>query len=186
MSQIAVDDEPVQAYEGKVHVGGQFPTTNISRVANELIFFGKYVVPLSTGELTVGDQSVQLPVSAADILLAQQGGGIAIADISVERTRLTGGAANSAPFGAYIAETMLPVMRKGQIWVVVETELLDLSLGVFVRFQNAGGSPPAASLGSFTPVNTADHEPAAEGLAWLAAVTIGAVDFALLSVNLPA
>jgi hypothetical protein len=35
-------------------------------------------------------------------------------------------------------------------------------------------------------VVTADHVPAPEGFAWLGAASIGGVNFALLSVNLPA
>jgi hypothetical protein len=189
MSQTAVNAEPGQAYEGKVHVSGSFPTSFVSRIANELIYFGKLVVPLTTGELAVGGaaggpQSVKLPTTAADVLLAKQGGGIAIADPSIERLSVNGVA---AAYGAYPAEDALSVMRKGQIWVVVETALLDLSLPVFVRVATPGGTPPAASLGSFSPVDTgADFEPAPEGLAWLGAAAVGAVNFALLSVNLPA
>ncbi len=188
MSQTAVDDEPVQAYEGKVQVSGSFPTTNISRIASVLIYFGKLVTPLSGTELAVGGagpQEVKLPTSAAEILRAENGGGIAIADPSIERLRVSGGGANSAPYGAYPAEDSLAVMRKGQIWVVVETALASLDDAVLVRFQNPGGSPPAAQLGSFTTAAGADFAAAPAGLAWLGSALIGGVDFALLSVNLP-
>lgn len=181
MSQATVNDEPGQAYAGKVHLSGQFPSSALSRLASELIYFGKLVSPLSTGDLTVGDQSVKLPTSAADILLAAQGGGISQADPSVERTKTAGVLDN---FGAFLDESSLPVMRKGQIWVEVEAEVTDLSAGVFVRFQNAGTIPEAA-LGSLTPTNTADHEPAPEGMVWVGAVTVGSQNFGLLSVNLP-
>ena len=48
---------------------GQFPTTVVSRLAEELFFFGKLGV-VTGAQLTVGDQSVKLPTSAAEVLLA--------------------------------------------------------------------------------------------------------------------
>ena len=175
MSQIAVDNEPGQAYEGKVHL----PSPNIaSYIASELIPFGKLVFTAAT-DLTVGQQECSLPTSAAEILLTTQVGGIAIADPSVEL-------AQGDTFSSYAHEDMVPVLRKGQIWVVTAAAVTDLSAGVFVQFQNAGGSPPALSLGSLTPTDTADTEPAPEGFVWVGATTIGGVNFGLLSVNLPA
>ena len=115
------------------------------------------------------------------MLLAAQGGGVSQADPSVERTSTAGVLDN---FGAFADESALPVMRKGQIWVQTEIAVADLSLGVFVRVSTPGTIPEAA-LGSFTSVNTVDHEPAPEGMVWMGAVTIGGEFFALLSVNLP-
>lgn len=191
MSQTVVADEPVQAYEGKVENSIAFPTTIESKIASELIYFGKLAIVADAdvvyGGADGGPQEVQLPTTAAEVLLAKQAGGVAIADPSVERLRVSGGGANSAPYGAYLTETAVPVMRKGRIWVVVEAAVTALSLGVFVRMDNAGGSPPAASLGSFSPVDSgADFEPAPEGFAWAGAASIGGVEFGLLSVNLPA
>jgi len=188
MSQTSVENEPVQAYEGKVQHGGQFPTTTISRLATELTFFGKAVSPIladvdmgGAGDLA---QQCQLPTSLAEINAML---GVAIADPSVERLRDPAalGVPNSAPFGAYSDEAAVPIMRKGRIWVVVDTKLASLDDGVFIRFQNAGGTPPTESLGSFDTVNSADHEPAPAGFSWVGASTQGATEFALLEINLP-
>ncbi len=187
MSQASVSDEPVQTYEGKVDVSGQYPTNYISRIASESIYFGKAVSPVGTDELEVGGasggpQEVKMPSSAALIALITQGGGVAIADPSKERLKNNG---VYVDYGVYLHEDSVTVMRKGRIWVVVEAELTDLSSGVYIRFQNAGATPPAASLGSFTPTNTADHSEAPAGFAWLGAATIGSVNFGLLELNLP-
>ncbi len=191
MSQTAVNDEPVQAYPGKVQYGIKFPTTNVSRIASELIYFGKLVITpgtdLAVGGAAGGPQSCQLPTSAAEVLLATQAGGVAIADPSIERLRDPNnlGVANSAPYGAYPQEDALPVMRRGQVWVQTEAALADLSDGVFVRVANSG-TIPEASLGSFTPTNTADHEPAPDGFAWAgSAVGEGGIFLGLLDINLP-
>lgn len=193
MSQTTVNDEPVQAYEGKVQYGGQLPTSIISKLASELIYFGKLVTPYDNAELAVGGaaggpQRVKAPTSAAEVTRVLKGGGVAIADPSVERMRnpAAPGDPNSAPFGAFAAEAMLPVMRKGLLWVVVETELTNLDSDVYVRYQNAGGSPPAAQLGSFTQGAAGDFAVAPDGFAWQGAASIGAIHLALLSVNLPA
>jgi hypothetical protein len=192
--QEIVNDEPVQAYEGKVQDSVSFPTSIISKLASELIYFGKLVTPYDDAELAVGGasggpQRVKAPTSAAEITRCLKGGGIAIADPSVERMRnpAAPGTPNSAPFGAFASGDMLPVMRKGRIWVVVETELTDLDSDVYVRFQNPGGSPPAAQLGSFTQSAGADFDLAPSGaFAFQGAATIGGVHFALMAVNLPA
>jgi hypothetical protein len=183
MSQTAVNDEPAQAYEGKLDVSGQFPSTRISRAASELIYFGKLVVPIADDDLAVGDQSVQLPTSAAEILSAKGGGGVAVADPSQERLLVSG---VPAAYGAYPDESMVQVLRKGRIWVVTETAIAGFTDGVYVRFQDAGVTPPTEQLGSFTGTNEADTEPAPEGFAWVGSASIGGIDFGLLSVNLPA
>ena len=186
MSQTQVNDAPGQAYAGKVQYSGQFPTTVVSRLAEELFFFGKLGV-VTGAQLTVGDQSVKLPTSAAEVLLAAKAGGVSIADASIERLRDPAnlGVANSAPFGAFPIESAVPLMRKGAVWVQTEVAVANLSDGVFVRVQNVGAIPLAA-LGSFTPVNTFDHEPGPEGMGWSGAVTIDGLFFGLLEINLPA
>lgn len=184
--QTAVNNEPVQAYEGKVHVSGQFPTSVVSRLASELLYFGKLVVPYAVTELEVGSQRVKAPTLAAEVDLAPAGGGVAIADPSVERLRDPSSPADPAPFGAYVAEASVPVMRKGLIWVVVETAIASLANGVYARFQNAGGTPPAAQLGSFTSAAGADFQALnAAHFAWQGSAAIGGVDYGLLAVNLP-
>lgn len=187
MSQTVVDDEPVQAYEGKVQVGGQYPTTNRSFIASELIYFGKAVSLLSGTELAVGGasggpQQIQLPSVATDITttLFQ---GVAAADPSVELTRTTG---TDDPFGAYVATSTVRTLKKGLVWVVIGTALSDITDGVFVRFQNPGGTAPTEQLGSFDSVTSADHaEIVAGNVSWAGAATIGSVEFGLLELNLP-
>lgn len=190
MSQVTVNDEPGQAYAGKVHSatpqGGV-----VSLLASELIFFGKLVfvaaADVAVGGAAGGPQTCALPTSAGEALLAKFAGGVSIADPSQERLRnpLTPDIANSAPFGAYPDESAVGVMRRGRLWVQTEVAVADISLGVFARVANAGVNP-IASLGSFTPVNTADHEPVPEGLAWAGAATVDGLFFGLLNVNLPA
>lgn len=177
MSQTQVNDAPGAAYPGKVQYSGQFPTQDVSRIASEDILFGKLVTVLGT-ELTPGDQSASLPVDAAGVLLAAKAGGVSVADPSIETVA-------SALGGVFVDESVLPVLRKGQIWVQTEAAVADLNDGVFVRVQNAG-VVAADQLGSFTPVNTADHEPAPEGMGWAGATTIGGLFFGLLDMNLPA
>jgi len=184
--QTVVTNEPDQAYEGKAQFGGQYPTTRDSYLASELIYFGKAVSLLSETELEVGGatggpQSVKLPAAAADVtdLLL----GVAVADPSVERIVNNG---IPAAFGAFNAETSLSVLRKGAVWVVVATALSAFSDGVYVLFQNPGGTPPTDSLGSFDTVAGADVQVVAAGMAWKGSATVGGVDFGLLEINLPA
>jgi hypothetical protein len=191
MSQTSVADEPVQAYPGKVENSGQFPTQNISRIASELIYFGKLAITadtdLAVGGAAGGPQECKLPTTAAEVLLAAQGGGVAIADPSIERLRdpLNLGVANSAPYGAFPHEDAVPLMRKGRVWVQLEAALAALSAGVFVRVSTPG-TIPIASLGSFTPTNTVDHEPAPEGFSWAgSALGEGGIFLGLLDINLP-
>ncbi len=187
MSQTVVDDEPVQAYEGKAQHGGQYPTTFVSYIASELIYFGKAVSLLSTAELAIGGadggpQSIKLPAATTDVStnLFQ---GVAKADPSVQRTRTAG---VDDDFGAFIAETTVPVMKKGRIWVVVTTAITSINDGVFVQFQVPGGSPPALQLGSFDSATTANNEEiTSNNVSWAAATTIGSQNFGLLELNLP-
>ncbi len=191
MSQTVVNDEPGQAYAGKVHQatpqGGV-----ISLLASELTYFGKLVIVAAAdvvvGGAAGGPQTCALPTSAAEVLLATQRGGVSIADPSQERLRdpSTPDIANSAPFGAYPDETAVGVMRRGVIWVQTEVAVTDMTAGVFVRVATPG-TIPIASLGSFTPVDSGtDHEPAPAGFAWAGAASEGGLFFGLLSVNLPA
>lgn len=191
MSQTAVTDEPGQAYAGKVESGGQLPTTIITRVASELTYFGKLAITadadVAVGGASGGPQTCAAPTSAAEVLLATFGGGVSIADPSVERMRdpATPNIANSADFGAYGDESAVGLMRKGLIWVQVEAAVTALSDGVFVRVSSVG-TIPIAALGSFTPTNTANHEPVPSGMVWAGAAAVGSLNFGLLSVNLPA
>ncbi len=184
--QTSVNDEPDQTYEGKVQVGGQYPTTYVSRIADELIYFGKAVSLLSATELEVGGaaggpQAVKLPTSVTDVTELFQG--VAPADPSVQRTRTAG---VDDDFGAYIAQSSVQVLRKGLVWVVVDTALASIADGVYVRYASPGGTPPTDSLGSFDTVSIAtENEELTNGVSWAGSASINGVNFALLELNLP-
>lgn len=180
--QTSVTQGPVQAYEGKVQTPNLYPNTAISRIASELIYFGKAVVPLTlTSDLVVGSQQAKLPTLAAEVPVLL---GIAQADITVERLRDPASLADDAPFGGFVATDSFNIMRQGQIWVVVGTAFNDFSDGVFVRWQVPGGTAPTESLGSFDTVTSANHAEVTAGLSWAGGHTQGGVNFALLNVNL--
>lgn len=63
MSQTSVADQPVRAYEGKVHVSGDFPTTIESLLASEIVYFGKAVSIYADNEVALGNQRCKLPTS---------------------------------------------------------------------------------------------------------------------------
>lgn len=177
MSQTAVVDFPVIAYEGKLQEGGQYPTTRISKFASEIIYFGKAVSPLAVSDIEIGNQSVE-QVDATGAIID----GVAVADTTLERLSDAGVA---AAYGAYSDESSVNILRKGRIWVVSTDAVDDLSKGVFVRFQNAGGTPPTEALGSFRATADADSYEWTGGVKWVAGATIGGVEFGLLEINLP-
>jgi hypothetical protein len=181
MAQTAVNDEPTQAYEGKLY---DRAGRSISRLASELIYFGKAVSLLAVTDLAVGGasegQSVKLPAAAADItsdLLE----GVAVADPSLERLSVAGVPAN---YGAYTDESAVRVLRNGRIWVVTTAEIIDVTVGVYVRWQVPGGTPPTESLGSFAGAASANHALVPTTRAkWRGAATIGGVFFGLLELG---
>lgn len=181
MSQTAVTNEPAQAYEGKLHTGIS-ESQIMSRLASEIIYFGKGVVPYDDDEIVVGDQRVILPAATGDPAKFL---GVAIADPSLERLRDPTDPAVAAPYGAYVQYQAVQVLRKGQIWVVSEDAVDDLTKGVWMRFQNESATPPTEQLGSFRATTEGDYEEIAAGAKWLAGATIGSVEFGLLEVNLP-
>ena len=145
MSQLVYDNFPEQAREGFIADNTQVRDI-VSRLAEVVVPFGKFVVA-STGQ---SEDLAKLPTVTGDITTPGLATGIAIADPSVET-------AKADTFGNYKVNTTIPVMRKGRIWVIAEDEVTDLDADVFVRFADAGGSPPDASLGSFrTDADTAD------------------------------
>ena len=185
MAQTALKSEPDQAYEGKVQDRADRVE---SRLASELIYFGKAVSLLAVTDLAVGGaaggpQSVKLPAAAADITGLFEG--VAIADPSIER--LDDATGQPAPYGAYPDEASVSVLRRGRVWVVTKTLIADITVGVYVRFQKAGGSPPVDQLGSFEAVAGADVQVIAAGAKWRGATTDSAGAFlGLLELNLPA
>jgi hypothetical protein len=83
--------------------------------------------------------------------------GIAIADVSVERLpHPTTGVVNTAPYGAYLANTTLPLMRKGRVWVVSADAVDNLSKSVFVRSSVAAGT--AATITDTTTYAVTDQD----------------------------
>jgi hypothetical protein len=176
MSQTAVAVEPAEAYEGKVENSIMYPTTFVSFVASALIYFGKFVALKAATELTKGNQEIKLPAAATDVT-GLLGAGVAIADVTKEPIADT--------YGGYVAKDSVPVMRKGRIWVVSEDAVDDLTKAVFVRWQVPGVTPPAASLGSFAATTSANHAQAPATYKWVAATTIGSVNYGLLEINLP-
>jgi expansin (peptidoglycan-binding protein) len=181
MAQTSVADEPVQTYEGKVENSVGLPTTIVSGIASELIYFGKFVVAADPTDVAyggAGQQEVALPGSAAEITGLTAIAGVAIADVSRE-------AIAGAAYGGYTHESSVGILRKGRIWVVVSTAITDLTDGVYVRWQ-VPGTPPVDSLGSFDSAAGANVQEVTAGMSWAGAVTIGSTDYGLLDVNLPA
>ena len=148
--QLQYDNFPEQAREG-FKVDSSRVVDVVSRIAKEtatpFIPYGKLCVH------TVGDpiDQVKLPDAATEITNVGLVTGVALGERIKELTQ-------GATFGHFLEDEAVGCLRKGRIWVIAEDTVTDLNLGVFVRFQNPGGSPPLASLGSFAAVNTADHE----------------------------
>ena len=172
MPQTSVNDEFDRAYEGKVENSGQYPTTVNTGLALSDIIFGKGVAS------TVSD--VDLPKRVGMYAAALIFQGVTIADPSIEPV-------GGNDYGTYAAESAVPVMRKGRVWVVTADVVDSLAKNVFIRSATPGGSPPAESLGSFRATTVADYIDltAIANVSWVSGVTIGAVNFGLLELNLP-
>jgi hypothetical protein len=176
MAQTAVNAEPTEAYEGKVENSVMWPTTVQSFLTETLIYFGKFVALKDATQLTKGDQLIKLPAAATDVT-GPLGMGVAIADVTKEPV--------SDSYGGYVDNDAVAVMKKGWIWVVSEDPVDSLAKAVFVRWQNAGVSPPAASLGSFAATTSADRAQLPANYKWAAATTIGSVNYGLLEITTP-
>ena len=170
MSQTAYQNFPDAAFEGLRADSGAVDI--VSRLAEVIVPFGKLVVA-STGQ---SEDLAKLPTATADITTKGLVHGIAIADPSKE-----GAAADL--FGQYAVDQAIPVMRKGRIFVIAEDEVTDLDKPVFVRFADAGGSPPDASLGSFrTDLDVADAVELPQAR-WRSR-TVGTFQLAILEIDL--
>jgi len=149
MSQTSYQNFPDAAREGFL-ADSAIVRDIVSRISEEaaspFVPFGKLVVA-TTGQ---SEKLAKLPTAAADITTAGIVHGVAMADTSKETPK-------GATFGYYAENDAIPCVRKGRIWVVSEDEVTDLDQGVYVRFQNPGGSPPDASLGSFAAAAGADY-----------------------------
>lgn len=168
MAQISVSDFPDQAYAGKVHVSGQFPTSTITRLASEAIPFGRAVSALSTTDLTSGNQSCELPNVAADantpLCL-----GVAIADVSME---------DVSSVGTWSDEDAVAILKTGQIWVEVDTAVAALDEDVCIGIATASGGE-----GSFDNTASATYI-ANTSMKWVAYVLIGSTHLGLVQVDL--
>ena len=176
MVQTAVNADFDQAYEGKVHVSGAYPTTYISRLAAATVYFGKAVVANSQTNLVLGEQEVKLPAAAGDVPLLL---GVSAADVTKSPS--------STGYAAYDADESVTVMRKGLIWVVSADAITNLGTnGVWVRHAN-GAAVQTASLGSFRATTNADYTEwsATQDVKWIAYKLIGSVHYGLLEINLP-
>lgn len=168
MAQLVVNDDALQAFEGMVH---DRPERIESGIASALIYFGK----ACSQSLTVAIDEVTPNVNL--YTGTEKFAGIAIADTSIETI--------SPDYGGYVAETAVPLLKKGRIWVVTGDTITDLSTSVWVRNANPGVSPPAESLGSFRGTTATDYIDlgAIADVKWRASASIGGVDFGLLSIN---
>lgn len=179
MSQTTVGTVPAAAFEGMVADGDLFARRIVSRLAHQVatpyIPFGKFVVWNSADTV----EQVRLPAALADVVGGRMGG-IAIAETSIQDDTLVA-------WGHYINGRMVPVMRKGVIWVISETAITDLNLPVCVRATNAGVTPPLATLGSFrgdVDAQTPDRAVSLGALAsWLDLCSAGGL--ARVAINLP-
>lgn len=148
--QLVYDNFPEQAREG-FKVDSSRVVDVLSRIAKEtatpFIPYGKLCVQ------PLGDpiDTVKLPSLGAEITTLGLVTGVALGERIKELTQ-------SATFGHFLEDEAVGCLRKGRIWVIAEDTITDVNLGVFVRFQNPGGSPPINSLGSFAGANSADHD----------------------------
>lgn len=174
MAQLAYQNFPDQAREGfPVDVGARDIVSRIAaEAATPFLPFGK----LGAKPVGDADDTVKLPSSAAEITTAGLVTGIVMADTSIETVKDLG-------WGAYLENKAVPVVRSGRVWVVSEDEVTDVDQGVYVRFQNPGGSPPDASLGSFAAAAGADYA-LLPGARWRS-VTVGTFGLAVVELNLP-
>ena len=171
MAQTTVPNYPNRAYGGMVHVGGQYPSTIISRVVDETngIPFGFGVALSGTGELTVGSQQVKLPDAATDITTAALFQGVAIADPSLEEV-------NGA--GLYSDEDPVSVMKEGLIWVEVQAAITDISVSVYCGIATAAGG-----AGSFNGATGTGYS-VVPNAKWRGYYTDGTSHFGLLELSL--
>jgi hypothetical protein len=147
MAQTSVINEPVRAFEGKVQDRAE---RSVSGIASELIYFGKGLSrPLTTGLGNI-PPLVNLYASGENFE------GIAMADMSVERLAGTTGLINQANYGAFVAQTAVPILRKGRIWVVSADAVDNLSKSVFIRSSVAAGT--AATITDTTTYPVTDQD----------------------------
>lgn len=130
----------------------------VSRIATVAITAGLAVVHDGTSE----DRNVKLPASAAEIT-GDAFQGVAILDTSREP-------------GGYVAEDVVPVMRKGRIAVKVE-DAVTMGAPVFVRY--AAGGDGVGSFRSDAGTSEAAQLPGAEYVSSAGAGELAIVELTL-------
>lgn len=158
--QASVANIPVTAYEG---MPADKPERVESAYANELIYFGKALSRSLTAGLGTFPPIANLYTSGENFL------GIAMADPSVERLANAAGVANQAAYGAFLANTSVPVLRRGSIWVISADAVDNLSKSVFVRSSTPAGT--AATITDTTTYPVTDQD----GLTSIITITDGGV-----------
>jgi hypothetical protein len=134
-------------FEGKMDTR---PERVSSGVVSELAYFGKGVSRTKT-VVAPGTPTVNLYTSGEVFE------GILPADVSVERlANPTTGVRNAAPYGAYLANSVAPIVRKGRVWVVSSDTVDDLSKSVFIRSAALAGT--AATVTDTTTYPVADQD----------------------------
>ena len=176
MSQTSVTADPGSVYEGKLEARWETATG----LAEGTVYWGKGVgldpAHISHDLFSATSGQIMRGYTASDVFM-----GVAFADTALEQPAAQG-------YGTYPDESVFPVLRKGMVWVVVADAITSLSDAVWIRDANAGGSPPVEQLGSFNPSNPgADYislTAAGARVAWRRALTVGAVNYGLLELNL--
>lgn len=135
MAQISVSSAPGYVFEGKPDTQ---PERIISGLASELIYFGKAV---SRAAATVTRNPSLRMYTSGDVFE-----GLAMADPSVERLADASGNPNQAAYGAFVANTAFPVVKRGRLWVISTDTVDDLSKSVYVRNTDPAGSATAATI----------------------------------------
>lgn len=154
--QTTYDQFPAARYEGQIADAG--PRDVVSRIATVAIDAGKFVVHDGTSE----DKAIKLPSAAAEIT-GNAAQGIATLDTSREP-------------GGYVAEDVVPTLRKGRVAVKVE-DAVTMGAPVFVRYA-AGGDGPG-SFRSDDPGTAAAQLPGAEFVSSASAAELAIVEFTL-------
>lgn len=145
--QTVVNDEPVLAYEGMLF---DRPERIETGNAAELIYFGKAVSVLKSTAIDAIPRLVR-GYTSGEVLA-----GIAIADPTVERLASPTGVANGAAHGAFLANSQIPMLRKGRIWVHSADAISDTTRSVFIK--NADSTGTAATITDTTSYPVADQD----------------------------
>lgn len=160
---------PVVAYEGQL-ADSDNNVSKISRLAGGTILPGRFVC-FHSGD---PDGKVELPVSTGEV--TAQSAGITIYDAMFSSFTGTGG-----PGNPYLVNDMMPVLRRGRIWVTVEEAVTAFVSPVFVRFTANAGTTAIGRFRTSADTARAVQLPGAQFLTSQSTID----GLALLEVNLP-